>query len=189
MGQSAITLRGKPRTMNSREPLFRITSSGLFTFSALVFVVLLLWIAAAYPPRARQVPEIVGFFGLICLAVQLILDSSPRLTALYRKVEKQGLFDVDEQVHEARSGNGTEFRLEIISYCWLAFFLTALLVLGFLIAIPLYILLYLRFQAKISWLRSAVYAAGTWLFVYFLFVRLFEIRLYAGMILERFFEF
>ena len=60
---------------------------------------------------------------------------------------------------------------------------------GFLVSIPLYTLLYLRFQAKISWLAAVLYGAGAWAFTYFLFVRLFEIRLYYGMLFESWMDF
>jgi hypothetical protein len=148
----------------------------------------MLWLASAFPPRARQVPETVAIFSLICLLIQLVLDSSPRLASYYARVEKRGFFSVDEQVQEARSGDATEFRLELVAYCWLAFLLTGLLLFGFLIWIPFYILLYLRIQATLSWLKSLIYAIGTLLFVYLLFVRLFEIRLYPGILLESFLD-
>lgn len=175
--------------MNSKEPLFHFTTHGLFTLLALLFVSVIFWISSAYPPRARQVPEIVALFSMICLLIQLILDISPRLAASYSRMEKKGLFTVDEEVLEARMRDGSESRLELVAYLWLASLLAGLLLLGFLIFIPLYILFYLRYQAALSWLKSATFALGTWSFVYLLFVRLFEIRLYPGILLESFFDF
>lgn len=175
--------------MNSREPIFQLNSRFAFTLSALLFVALILWLASAYPPRARQVPETVAIFSAICLLIQLVLDSSPRLASYYGRLEKKGFFSVDEKVQEARSSDASEFRLEVVAYGWLAFLLTGLLLFGFLVWIPFYILLYLHFQAALSWLRSLIYAIGTSLFVYLLFVRLFEIRLYPGILLESFLDF
>lgn len=175
--------------MNSRPPIIQITSRGIFTLSAVIFVALLLWLARGYPPRARQVPEAVALFSLLCLLIQFGLDAFPRLGGFYGRMEKKGVFDVDEEVKQARAGGGTELRLELIAFLWLAFLLAGLLLLGFLLFIPLYILFYLRFQAQLTWLKSGAYAVGTWVFVYLLFVRLFEIRLYAGLILETFFDF
>lgn len=166
--------------------MIRITGRTLFTFVALLFVALLLWLSSSYPPRARQVPEVVGWFSFICLIIQLVLDSSPKLAAQQHHLHA---FSVDEQVREARSSGDIESRLEVIAFCWLAFLLVGLVLLGFLVFIPIYILCYLRFQAERTWFESAIYAAATWLFVDLLFVRLFEIRLYSGMILERFFDF
>jgi hypothetical protein len=166
--------------------LIRITGRSLFTFAALLVVVLLLWLSSGYPPRARQVPEVVSWFSLICLVIQLILDSCPKLAAQGNRFHA---FSIDEQVREARSSGDIESRLEVIAFCWLAFLLVGLVLLGFLVFIPIYILCYLRFQAERTWFNSVLYAAATWLFVDLLFVRLFEIRLYAGVLLERFFDF
>jgi hypothetical protein len=118
--------------------------------------------------------------------VQLILDSCPKLAAQGNRFHA---FSIDEQVREARSSGDIESRLEVIAFCWLAFLLVGLVLLGFLVFIPIYILCYLRFQAERTWFNSVLYAAATWLFVDLLFVRLFEIRLYAGVLLERFFDF
>ena len=169
--------------------MLQITSRTIFTFGALLFVVLLLWLASGYPPRARQVPDVVGWFTLICLIIQLVLDSAPRLSARQSGPRLDDILSVDEQVREARSSGEVEKRLEITAFCWLLFLLFGLVLMGFLVFIPIYIFSYLRFQASYKWLKAALYAAGTWLFVYLLFVRLFEIRLYAGILLERFFDF
>lgn len=130
----------------------------------------------------------MGLFSLACLVIQFLLDSFPRLGALYGSMKTQGFFSADEQAKKARTGDGSEFKLELITYSWLAFLLAGLLLLGFLVFIPVYILLYLRLLAKLTWTQSVAFAAGTWLFVYFLFVRLFEIRLYAGILLSALFD-
>jgi len=131
----------------------------------------------------------VGWFTLICLIIQLVLDSAPRLTARQTGPRLDDLLSVEEQVREARSSGKVEKRLEIIAFCWLLFLLFGLVLMGFLVFIPIYVFSYLHFQASYKWVKAALYAAGTWLFVYLLFVRLFEIRLYAGILLERFFDF
>ena len=166
--------------------MIQITGRALFTFASLLFVALLLWLSSSYPPRARQVPEVVGWFSFFCLAVQLVLDAFPQLA---RRRHRFDAFSVDDQVREARSSGHIERHLEVIAFCWLVFLLIGLVLLGFMVFIPIYIFCYLRFQAERTWLASAVYAAATWLFVDLLFVRLFEIRLYAGILLERFFDF
>lgn len=133
-------------------------------------------------------PDAVGWFTLICLIIQLVLDSAPKLTATQGGLQLNKALSVDERVREARSTENAQGRLEVVAFAWLAFLLVGLVLMGFLVFIPIYILCYLHFQAAYTWLRSAIYAAATWLFVDLLFVRLFEIRLYPGIILERFFD-
>ncbi len=120
--------------------------------------------------------------------IQLVLDAAPQLTGKQGRMQLNQVLSVDRQVRQARSTDQPESWLEVVAFCWLGFLLVGLVVLGFLVFIPIYILCYLHFQAAYTWLRSAIYAAATWLFVDLLFVRLFEIRLYPGMILERLFD-
>ena len=174
--------------MRSNEQLVKVTSSGIFTLSAIIFVVLILYASTGYPPRARYVPQVIGIFSLICLTIQLVLDCFPALGNRYREVEEVNVFDRNIHGEEAPGVGGTRLQLEINAFSWLVALLAGLLLFGFLISIPFYILFYLRLQAHISWLKSAIYAVGTWLFVYLIFARLFEIRLYTGFIIDRFLD-
>jgi hypothetical protein len=174
--------------MRSNEQLFTVTSSGIFTLSAIIFVVLVLYASTGYPPRARYVPQVIGIFSLICLAIQLVLDCFPALGNRYREVEEVNVFNRNIYGEKAPGVGGTRLQLEINTFSWLVALLAGLLLFGFLISIPFYILFYLRLQAHISWLKSAICAVGTWLFVYLIFARLFEIRLYTGFIIDRFLD-
>ena len=53
---------------------------------------------------------------------------------------------------------------------------------------PIIVLFYLRCQAQLNWLKSALYGGGTGIFVYILFVRLFQIRLYPGILIQAFLD-
>lgn len=170
--------------METKTPFFHLNSRALFTLGGFLFVALLLWLSSGYPPRARYVPQVVAIFSLFCLALQFALDAFPRLESLYGTIEQADVFSIDEGVKAARLGDDSDRRLEFVAYFWLLGLLGGLFVLGFLISIPLYIAFYLRFQAGLSWPRSTIYGALTWLFVYLLFVRLFEIPLYSGMLLD-----
>jgi hypothetical protein len=175
--------------MEANDRIFRFTTRGIFTLCATLFVVLILWISTGYPPRARYVPQVVGIVGLICLLFQLVLDFFPGLVGYFRRVEKEDGLERDDVLVEQASADGPESRLEWIAYAWLLVLLAGLVLVGFLIFIPIYVLFYLRFQAQLSWIRSMIYGIGTWLFVYLLFVYLFEIRLYPGLLIEPFLDF
>lgn len=133
-------------------------------------------------------PQVVAIFSLACLLLQLALDSLPRLSELYRKVEKEDVFNHEKAHADQPTDTGAEMRLELVAYFWLLVLLGGLLLFGFLVTIPLYVLFYLRFQAQINWLKSALYGFGTWMFAYLLFVRLFEIRLYPGILIQTFMD-
>ncbi len=122
--------------MRSNEQLFKVTSSGIFTLSAIIFVVLVLYSSTGYPPRARYVPQVVGIFSLICLAIQLVLDCFPALGNRYREVEEVNVFSRNLYGEKAPGVDGTRFQLEINAFSWLVALLAGLLLLGFLISIP-----------------------------------------------------
>jgi len=151
----------------------------IFTACAILTVGALLWLASGYPPRARYIPEIVAIFALVCLSVQLIVEI---VTGVRQRTTPLAEGPPAEEAEAAQAGSS--LRLELIAYFWLAVMLVGLFLFGFLVSIPVYILLYLRFQAQISWIAAFLYGFGTWAFTYFLFVRLFEIRLYYGVLFE-----
>ena len=172
--------------MELRDPIFRITARSVFTFLALLIVALLLYVSTGYPPRARYVPQVIAVFALLCLLLQLILDSFPKLSKVYKKVEREDVFQLDETDSERKAASRPELTLEVTTYMWLAALLAGLYVLGFLVTIPLYVLFYLRFQAQLTWVRSALYGIGTFLFIYLLFSVLFGVYLYPGILIDTF---
>ena len=169
--------------------MFRFTGRSLFSLFAILFVLLIFWLSTGYPPRARYVPQVVAIFTLLCLLLQITLDSCPRLAAIYRGMEKAEIFKSDTAEEGQATETGPELRLELIAFCWLGVLLLGLVLFGFLASIPFYILAYLHYQAEITWQKASLYAAGTLVFIYFLFVYLFEIRLYPGILAETFLAF
>lgn len=157
----------------------------LFSLCTILFVGTLLWLSTDYPPRARYIPQMVAVFALVCLSLQLLIDIYSSFSQYRRSSEAAG---VPEERKARVQGEVPSPRRELGAYVWLLFLLLGLVLLGFLIFIPIYVLLYLRFQAHTSWLGAGAYGLGTWAFTYFLFVRLFEIRLYSGLLLEPFLE-
>lgn len=69
---------------------------------------------------------------------------------------------------------------QIQAVAWLLGLLLLVALVGFLLAIPLYILTYLRVRAEQSLLQAAAIAIGILLFVLVIFVWLLDYDLYAG---------
>lgn len=157
----------------------------IFTAGAIVAVAALLWLASGYPPRARYIPEVVAIFAIICLSLQLAIE----LVSAFRQRGAQAVPAEGPPSLEGKAEAGGTVRLELTAYFWLLVLLAGLFLVGFLVSIPVYTLLYLRFQARIGWLGAALYGIGAWAFTYFLFVRLFEIRLYYGLLFESWMDF
>lgn len=67
-----------------------------------------------------------------------------------------------------------------IAAAWILAFFAAILLLGFNIAVALFVFAYLKFQGDESWLFSAVFTAVVWGGFYLLFDRLLHLPFPAG---------
>jgi hypothetical protein len=67
---------------------------------------------------------------------------------------------------------------------WILGFFAAIVLLGFPIAVPLFVFLYLKLQGRESWLFSAVFAGAVWLFFYGLFDQLLHLPFPSGWLLD-----
>ena len=67
-------------------------------------------------------------------------------------------------------------------FCWIAGFILIVFLLGFPVAVPLFMISYLTVQSRIGWLQSITLTAGAWGFFYFLFQRLLNLQFEAGLI-------
>lgn len=70
-----------------------------------------------------------------------------------------------------------------IAAAWIFGFFAAILLLGFPIAVPLFVFLYLKLAGKESWLLSILFTAAVWLFFYGLFDRMLHLPFPDGWLL------
>jgi hypothetical protein len=66
---------------------------------------------------------------------------------------------------------------------WIFGFLATILLLGFPLAVPLFVFLYLKLQGQEGWIFSAVFTALVWVFFYGLFDRLLHLPFPEGWML------
>ena len=66
-------------------------------------------------------------------------------------------------------------------FSWIAGFIVLVFLLGFPVAVPLFMIAYLTMQSRIGWLQSIALTAGAWGFFYFLFQRLLNLQFEAGL--------
>lgn len=63
---------------------------------------------------------------------------------------------------------------------WILGFFAAIVLFGFPLAVPLFMLLYLKLQARESWLFAIIFTAAVWGVFYGLFVQLLHLPFAAG---------
>jgi len=143
----------------------------------LTLAVLVLWGAMGFDRSSAVFPLFIGkiFFGLALLEVVL------EVRKVYRPDDRLAASALDIPAEERKS-----VWKEVKAFIWLAAFLLLLYLVGFVVAIALYLFSFLRLSAGRSIKDSLIFTAGVTLFVYVVFMVLLGYDLYGGMLFERF---
>src|SRR5262245_2881478 len=147
----------------------------------LLFSIFLILVAGYAALSASHWSFKTGFFPLavsIPLLVLVILNLVLEFVSGTEKasgpaVEAEFTKDVAPEVARRRV---------IETFSWIAGFIVLVFLLGFPVAVPLFLLAYLAIQSQVGWMLSLSLTAMTWGFFYFLFQRLLHLQFEAGMI-------
>jgi uncharacterized membrane protein YoaK (UPF0700 family) len=153
----------------------------IVTALLLALVVVIVAMSAGLSPVARWMPLVVALptLGLLCLEV--VADAA-RAGGMSRVavVNTRGLSRIVEGAGRGRTGSSDDgrWRDERQALIWLALAIAAVLTLGMLAGLPLYLLLYLRLRARQRWTVALGLAGGLLLVMYAGLDRLLRIPLY-----------
>ena len=169
----------------------------LATFTAMVGV------ASTYPPAARFMPYTVGIPAIALCLLQLALD-------FYRsrhpeKESADALKQAEDQVARI-AGRRVQFdmpsdnalfmdsprderervRREIIVWGYFLGLIACILLFGFRVAIPIFLIMFLRFQAGASWRNAILYGGLGALAMYVVFEKVLRVSLHQGFVTDFF---
>ena len=151
-----INIEGKPFPI-----IWSVIGSALFTLIVATIIAIALFQSRNFGFRAGLFPWVIGIPTLLLALVQLAKDVTRP-----KEARASG--------HEAISPEAVRHRtLSIIGWtlgCFLAIWL-----LGFSYAVPLFILLYLKVEAREGWLMTIAVTFFSWLFFYALFERMLNV--------------
>jgi hypothetical protein len=131
---------------------------GLVVFGAL-------FVAKDWPIRASIVILLLGSVGVLLVVAQLVQDSRA-LRGEGPKPERP-TFELAALEHQGRWGS-----LEI--WAWLSGLFAAIHLIGFPIALPLFVFLYVKLYGG-RWVTACILAAGTWSFLYGVFEQVLHV--------------
>jgi hypothetical protein len=123
--------------------------------------------ALSWPLKAKLFPLVIGI-PLLCLAAAELWLSLRTRVAPGTTVD-----DVPRELALRRAA---------LAAAWIAGFFAAIVLLGFVLAVPAFVFLYLRIQGRESGLFSAVFAAAVWAAFYGLFDRLLHLPFPPGVL-------
>ena len=130
--------------------------------------------------RAALFPRVIGvplfFLALVEVCLSVFGGESARTG---HAVDFELTSQIDAQVAKKRT-------VEI--FLWVVGFFLLILLLGFPIAVPLFVFLYLKLAGGESWTLATILAFFSWLFIEGLFDRLLHIPMPQGWLLTFFFD-
>jgi Tripartite tricarboxylate transporter TctB family len=163
--------------MIREESRLKIRPAAIFSFCALVFFCVWVYLAQEWRLQARLYPWAIGIPMLILAIVQVILDLKgvqAKQSSDATPVDFQFTKEIDPATAKKRA---------IIMFSWLAGFLLAIWLLGFPIAIALMMFTYLKFQGGESWVLSIALTVVAWLAFWGLFVKLLTLPFPEGVLI------
>jgi len=122
--------------------------------------------ALDWPLKAKLFPLVIGI-PLFCLA------SAEALWTLFGSASV-------EQARDVALTEGAPQSRTLVATAWIGGFFAAILLLGFPIAVPLFVFLYLVIQGRERWMFAAVFSAVVWGLFYGLFDLLLHLPFPAG---------
>ena len=163
------------------------TEEKVFTFFLLGIVGLMLVLTFGYRPGTRLLPQILGMCTLGLMIFLCMMVISPKFASWYQKVEgKSPLMGMSKELIE--SGKKVEQKdmkkREISVVGWLLFLMGITYILGFLVAIPLFLFLFLKLWAKEGWVLSLCMSGTVLGVVFFVFVYILQLPLHEGIVFQ-----
>ncbi len=179
-------------------------SNSFMTVVMLAIFVVLVGIASGYPAGARFMPFVIGIPAIILGVAQLALDARERWRREHEVADTRSEIEKAEETvsrmvghhvdfkisHEFMAGVGDEIpaeemaRRERLIWGYFLSFILGVILFGFWVAIPTFLVVFLRFQAKSSWPMSLGLSIGASLAMYFFFERLFRVVLHTGFVTD-----
>ncbi|HEY1290980.1 MAG TPA: tripartite tricarboxylate transporter TctB family protein [Burkholderiales bacterium] len=126
--------------------------------------------ALDWPLKAKLFPMVIGiplFFLAAAEVAWILLSKTPE--------EKTAQAEISPAIARRRS---------LLGAGWILGLLASVVLLGFPIAVPLFVFLYLKLQGREGWVISIAIALGTWGLFYGLFDRLLHLPFPAGWLLS-----
>lgn len=167
----------------------RINDRQLFTLALLAFVASLLYATAGLSEVGRLVPLAVLAPALVLLLVQFCFDLAPGFTQKHSLIEQKDVFGIERMrlkaTEEAANSGASRGRRELSLFAWVAALPALMYLLGSLIALPIFLLLYLKLRSKEGWALSMGMAVAMFGFLYGAFVAVLNVRLHEGWLWNR----
>ena len=153
----------------------KVNGRVLMSLCVAVVGVIVVIMALRWPFKTALFPVII--------AIPIVLMAVAELVMGLRGMKKSGKGGVDFKLSEDVDPK-VAMRRTLVTFAWIIGFFLLIVLLGFPIAVLLFLFLNLKWQAKEGWRLTLILTAATSVFFYGLFIRLLDIHFYEGVILR-----
>jgi hypothetical protein len=159
----------------------KLRPAALFSLIVLIFFCVFVYEAKDWRMQARLYPYAIGIPMLICAIIQVILD----LKGVKAKESTDGT-PMDFQFSTQKEMDPAVVKRRTITmFSWMLGFFLMIWLLGYVIAIPVMVFSYLKFQSNESWVLSTTLTVIAFAFFYTLFVKLLTLPFPEGLLITR----
>lgn len=152
----------------------RISGSALFSLSLAAVAAYAVVAAWGWPLKAKLFPLAMGIPLLVLALAQLLLE--------LRGTPEAGNGPAMDLAHSAEVPANVAFRRTGVIFGWMAAFVLLVLLLGFSLAVPLFVFSYLVTQSSAGWALAIALTAAAWGFFHGLFERLLHFPFDTGLV-------
>lgn len=160
-----------------RQHSLRFDSKALFSVVVVVLVALALWQSRNFGFRAGLFPWAIGIPTLVLALLQLSKDVTGRRKPKAAPAVWEAALDVSPYLATRRT-------LAVIG--WTVGFFVMIWLLGFAYAVPVVMILYLKFAGREKWPMTLIVTFFTWLFFHGLFERALNVPFPEGLLIGLF---
>ncbi len=148
----------------------------------LAFFVTLIVISMTYSAKARRMPLVILIPGAVLAVIVTVKDISRKGPAPEERetsAEEEEIEDTEPAGLAATDQNKRMF----VMFGWMALLVGMIWVVGFLVTIPVYTIIFMK-SLKESWRLSIIFGVAGFIVLYFLFVVGLNMELYRGLIFQ-----
>jgi hypothetical protein len=179
-------------------------SNSTMTLALLAIFVVMIAISSRYPAGARFMTFVVGLPAIALCLLQLALDARDRARApngargpsaleiAQRQVSQKVGRAVDFEVPQTGPGNDepaldprTRVLRELTVWGYFLALIAGVLLFGFQLAVPVFLLAFLRFYAGAKWTTAVGLTATASLVIYFAFEKVLRMPLHPGLLSDQ----
>lgn len=135
-----------------------------------------------YDQQSRAMPLGVAMFAIGLVLLDVLSRGEGRLARLLRRIFRGKGGEAPVPGLEGQAGQRHAFRRELGAFAWIVAFLGLVLIAGFYIAIPIYVVVYLHFYAGKTLPRAGAAALALTALLFVMFELLLGYEVFGGLI-------